>query len=244
MARSCFKFSTVLISTLVGIVFHCCESSAASSKEVGNSVQIGGVFDGIVAEGWYLNPVFWFPESMRRCGRGRRAAYPPTDFTFPVPWDPNLWSQFNSHKLRSLVWATTAATALSVCSCFIARGLDTVVPAHSTFRRWGTSTYGIKGFVIATKSFVKIGITKIFCYNNKMFSSIDKAFRCCSKIFGCRNKKLFVVPNIIAVTKPFFPCWWVCFFWATSFSPVFIFSIFSSFPEFIQRIKIYFLKKY
>jgi len=26
----------------------------------------------------------------------------------------------------------------------------------------------IKGFVIPTKSFVKIGLTKIFCYNNKM----------------------------------------------------------------------------
>ena len=30
--------------------------------------------------------------------------------------------------------------------------------------------HGIKGFVIPTKSFVKIGITKIFCYSNKMFS--------------------------------------------------------------------------
>jgi len=41
-----------------------------------------------------------------------------------------------------------------------------------------------KGFVIPTKSFVKIGITKIFCYNNKIFSSINKTFGCCSKIFG------------------------------------------------------------
>jgi len=39
-----------------------------------------------------------------------------------------------------------------------------------------------KGFVILTKSFVKIGITKIF-------SSINKTFGCCSKIFGCSNKK-------------------------------------------------------
>ena len=45
-----------------------------------------------------------------------------------------------------------------------------------------------KGFVIATKSFVKIGITKIFCYNNKMFGSINKTFGCCGKIFGCSNK--------------------------------------------------------
>jgi len=34
-----------------------------------------------------------------------------------------------------------------------------------------------KDFVIPTKSFVKKGITKIFCYNNKMFG-------CCGKIFG------------------------------------------------------------
>jgi len=36
--------------------------------------------------------------------------------------------------------------------------------------------HGIKGFVIPTKSFVKIGTTKIFCYNNKMFTSINKTF--------------------------------------------------------------------
>jgi len=29
-----------------------------------------------------------------------------------------------------------------------------------------------------------LGITEIFCYNNKMFSSINKTFGCCSKIFG------------------------------------------------------------
>ena len=38
--------------------------------------------------------------------------------------------------------------------------------------------HGIKGFVIPTKSFVKIGLTKIFGYNNKMFSSINKTFGC------------------------------------------------------------------
>ena len=37
-----------------------------------------------------------------------------------------------------------------------------------------------------------------------MFSSINKTFGCCSKIFGCSNKKIFVVPNFVAVTKPFF----------------------------------------
>jgi len=70
------------------------------------------------------------------------------------------------------------------------------------------------GFVIPTKSFVKIGLTKIFCYNNKMFSSINKTFGCCSKIFGCSNKKLCVVSDFVAVTKPFFP---VCKGWRTAF---------------------------
>jgi len=65
--------------------------------------------------------------------------------------------------------------------------------------------HGIERFVIPTKSFVKIGITKIVCHNNKMFSSINKTFRCRSKIFGCSKKKI-VVPNFVAVTKPFFPC--------------------------------------
>jgi len=32
---------------------------------------------------------------------------------------------------------------------------------------------GKKDFVILTKSFVKIGITKTFSYNNKMFSSVN-----------------------------------------------------------------------
>jgi len=64
--------------------------------------------------------------------------------------------------------------------------------------------HGIKGFVIPTKSFVRIGITKIFCHNNKMFSSINKTFGCCSKIFGCSNKIFFVVPDFVTVTKLFF----------------------------------------
>jgi len=73
------------------------------------------------------------------------------------------------------------------------------------YRKTITSLHGMKGFVTSTKSFVKIGITKIFCYNNKMFSSINETFGCCSKIFGCRNKKkIFVVPDFVAVTKPFF----------------------------------------
>jgi len=40
-----------------------------------------------------------------------------------------------------------------------------------------------KGCVIPTKSFVKIGMTKVFCYNNKRFSSINETSGCCSKSF-------------------------------------------------------------
>jgi len=54
-----------------------------------------------------------------------------------------------------------------------------------------------KGFVISTKLFDKIGITKIFCYNNKMFGSINKTFGCCGKIFGCSNKKKYLLSVIL-----------------------------------------------
>ena len=57
-----------------------------------------------------------------------------------------------------------------------------------------TGAHGIKCFVIPTKTFVKIGITKIFCYNNKMFSSISKTFGFCRKIVGCSNKKFICFP--------------------------------------------------
>jgi len=63
---------------------------------------------------------------------------------------------------------------------------------------------GKKGFVILTKSFVKIGITKTFCHNNKMLSSVNKTFGCCSKFFFAATKILSVVPNFVAVTKPYF----------------------------------------
>jgi len=59
-------------------------------------------------------------------------------------------------------------------------------------QNFGLQQDGEKGFVIPTKSFVKIGLTKIFCCNNKMFSSINKTFGCCSKIFG--NKKFICCP--------------------------------------------------
>ena len=37
-----------------------------------------------------------------------------------------------------------------------------------------------------------------------MFRFINKTFGCCNKSFGCSNKNLLVVPNFVAVTKPFF----------------------------------------
>ena len=67
--------------------------------------------------------------------------------------------------------------------------------------------HGGKGFVIPTKALVKMGITKIFCYNNKMFSSINKPFGCCSKIFGCSNKRIRLLSLILLPLQyHFFPC--------------------------------------
>jgi len=52
----------------------------------------------------------------------------------------------------------------------------------------GEGDHGKKSFVTPSKSFVKIAITKIFCYN-KMFGSINKTFGYRGKFFGCSNKK-------------------------------------------------------
>jgi len=49
--------------------------------------------------------------------------------------------------------------------------------------------HGIKGFVTPTKSFVKIGIAKIFCYNNKIFSSINKTLVAAAKLLVAATKK-------------------------------------------------------
>jgi len=54
--------------------------------------------------------------------------------------------------------------------------------------------HGIKSFVLPTKSFVKIGITEIFCCSDKTFSFINITFGCSSKIFGCSNKKFICCP--------------------------------------------------
>jgi len=55
--------------------------------------------------------------------------------------------------------------------------------------------HGKGGLVIPTKSFVKIGITKLFCYNNKKFSSIKKRLVAAAKFLIEATKNSFVVPN-------------------------------------------------
>ena len=64
--------------------------------------------------------------------------------------------------------------------------------------------HGKKGFVIPTKSFVKIGITKIFCYSNKCLVLSTKRLVAAANFLVAATKILFVVPNFVAITKPFF----------------------------------------
>ena len=59
----------------------------------------------------------------------------------------------------------------------------------------------MKGFVIPTKSFVKIGITKCLVLSTKRIVAA-------AKFLVAATKKLFVVPNFVAVIKPFFRCAW------------------------------------
>jgi len=47
-------------------------------------------------------------------------------------------------------------------------------------------------------------MTKIFCYNNKMYSSINKTLVAAAKFLVAATKNLFLVPDLVAVTKPFF----------------------------------------
>ena len=60
-----------------------------------------------------------------------------------------------------------------------------------------------KGFVIPTKQFVKIGITKYFVTTNCLVLS-TKRLVAAAKFLVAATKKLFVVSNFVAVTKPFF----------------------------------------
>jgi len=69
-----------------------------------------------------------------------------------------------------------------------------------------TSIHGKKGFVTLTKSFVKIGITKIFCYTTKCLVLSTKRLISAGKFLVAATKILSVVPNFDAVTKLFVPC--------------------------------------
>ena len=53
--------------------------------------------------------------------------------------------------------------------------------------------HGKKGFVILTESFVKIGITKTFCYNNKMLSSVNKTFWLLQQHFWLQQQKFYLL---------------------------------------------------
>jgi len=86
------------------------------------------------------------------------------------------------------------------CNC----GFSNSYCFNDAFAAFTRKSHGIKGFVIPTKSFVKIGITKISCYNNKMFSSINKTFGCCSEIFGCSNKRIICCPIFCCRNKTIF----------------------------------------
>jgi len=65
------------------------------------------------------------------------------------------------------------------------------------------SQHGKKGFVIPTKSFVKIGTTKIF-FTSKCLVLSTKRLVAAAKFLVAATNILFVVPNFVAVTKPFF----------------------------------------
>jgi len=66
------------------------------------------------------------------------------------------------------------------------------------------SMHGMKGFVIPTKSFVKIEITKYFFTTTKCLVLSTKRLVAAAKFLVAVTKKIFVVPNFVAVTKPFF----------------------------------------
>ena len=74
---------------------------------------------------------------------------------------------------------------------------------RALFGNWDI-LHGKKDFVVLTKSYVKIGITRTFCYNSNRFSSVNKTFGCCSKIFGCSNKKFNCCPKFCCRNKTIF----------------------------------------
>jgi len=67
-----------------------------------------------------------------------------------------------------------------------------------------SALHGIKDFAIPTKPFVKIGITKKFVTTTKCLVLLTKRLVAAAKFLVAAIKNLFVVPNFVAVTKPFF----------------------------------------
>jgi len=53
--------------------------------------------------------------------------------------------------------------------------------------------HGIKGFVMPTKPFIKIGIAKIFCYNNKCLVLSTKRLVAAAK-FWWQQRKIMCCP--------------------------------------------------
>jgi len=69
------------------------------------------------------------------------------------------------------------------------------------------AAHSIKGFVIPTKSFVKIGITKTFCYNNKMFSFYQQNVWLLQQNFLLQQLKIYLLLLIVLPQQNiFFPC--------------------------------------
>jgi len=83
-----------------------------------------------------------------------------------------------------------------------------IVDRSSKIIKLGSSpvlpTQNKKGFVIPTKSFVKIWIAKIFVTTTKCLVLSTKRLVAAAKFLVEATKNSFVVPYFVAVTKPFF----------------------------------------
>jgi len=66
--------------------------------------------------------------------------------------------------------------------------------------------HGKIGFVIPTKSFVKIGIKKYFVTTTKCLVLSTKRLVAAAKFLVAATKISFVVPNFVAVQNHLFPC--------------------------------------
>jgi len=61
-----------------------------------------------------------------------------------------------------------------------------------------------KGFVTATKSFVKIGTTKNILLHQNVYFYQQNVWLLQHNFWLKQQKNSFLVPNFVAVTKPFF----------------------------------------